>query len=160
MEASPTVGGRGDWDFVRPPDFRSLQSKDGIYVLPHVRAGKVYAFVNVSWVHAESPLVDVGPKTPSPQVTVTLPATGTLIVRVVDKVGNPVSGAHVFVQHPTDRQFPSGKTDKVGEYRVVVPAHVWMVGAGDPKDVLQILGDLRAVRIRPFKTTTVEFTRP
>ena len=85
--AEPGLASETHWFSVAPSDFVELRSPTGVYTIPYVQEGRYRPFVNVGWSHTSAPTLTVGPKTPTPTVELRLPATGQLVVRVVDRHG-------------------------------------------------------------------------
>jgi len=126
---------KGSWDFVRSRDMKEFPGKDGVYVVPYVRPGKVDVWVNGPGDSTGGcDAIEVGPKNPEPEVVVRLDATATLVIRVVDAAGKPVPGIHVCIENADEEKGrPSFgyDVDRRGELRQVVTLRRWRVRIED-----------------------------
>jgi uncharacterized GH25 family protein len=158
-EARVTFLPKPDWVFVRAD---VLRSQNGVSKVSYLPDGKYEAHASAGSAGARSKEIAVSAKTSGSALTITLPATGSIRVRVTDGAGKPIKGVHVLIRHAKGK--PAFGQDTSGDGEVVVDeltAGEWRVFV--QRDVRHVFDQSKpheksTAQIKPGKQTILDVT--
>ncbi len=154
-KAEPGAAGPGEWVGVQRKAFtEDMESQDGVYRIPYIREGRYEAYLNTGTVHACSDPIEIVANAADPEVVLTLPPTGRIVVRVVDASGKPLK-SYVTLQHPSGTPSWGEETDRKGVIAFdYVGTGAWRLGLRDEGN--RDFAVARDVEVEESKETAVE----